>query len=101
MWWLKKVRHANLNPELRDAFNAFGILGMTDCLVKNVPPAPGTGHKLGMDDQAIKRAGYDWIKEYSDKVERRDNRLEVLEWAILIFVGGELIIDFIRLIWGR
>ena len=92
MWWLKKIRYAKLDPQLREDFNAFGILGMTDCLVNNYPPAVGTGHALGMNDQQIKAAGLEWIREYNDKVERRDSRLESLEWMVFVLVVTQVVL---------
>jgi hypothetical protein len=100
MWWWRKVRQAKLNPELRDAFDALGIYAMTNSIANNFPPAPGAGHNAGLNDQQIKAAALDWIREHNDKVERHEQRLETVEWAILIFVVAGVALDIVQ-IWFR
>jgi hypothetical protein len=35
-----------------------------------------------------------WLKDRRDETELREQRLETLEWAILLFVGMEVLYDF-------
>jgi hypothetical protein len=100
-WWWRKVRRANLDPKLRDAFDALGIYAMTNSIANNYPPAPGARHAAGLNDQQIKAAALDWIREHNDREERHEHRLETVEWAILIFVVLGVVLDVAQLVRGH
>ncbi len=92
MWWWRKVRKANIPKDDRDIFERFGetVVGMI--LAGGYTPR-------AMELQAIYRDGIkqgyarDWLTERGDWRERREDRLETAEWAVLIFVIVGVAVD--------
>jgi hypothetical protein len=84
MWWWRKVRVANIAPDLRRRFEAYGE-NVVALAVANPEIAQGGG-----DLPNLVRMNYalamDWLTERRDLHERREDRLETVEWAILIAV---------------
>ena len=91
MWWWRKVKHAKLAPELRRKFEIYGDDVVAQA-VANPDIVRGTGNL-----PALIRTNYalavDWLGERLDIHERREDRLETLEWAILIFVVVGVIVE--------
>ena len=85
-WWWRKVRRAEIPNDARDAFfEELGQFLVANRIADNQPPRSGAlGDKY--NDVALKQYGTQWIRELADRHERRENRLETVEWAILIFV---------------
>ncbi len=44
-------------------------------------------------DRAMKDFGHSWIRERHDRDERHQDRIETLEWAILIFIVLGVIVE--------
>jgi hypothetical protein len=82
MW--HKVRHANIDPELRHRFEMFGETLMA--LAIESGDANRIGVELAALGQQKRQEIVDWLRECRDKVVRREKRLETVEWAILVFV---------------
>jgi len=93
MWWWREVRRAQINEKLREAFDELGYYVVTNCIGNNMPPAAGVAISLGLNDKQTKQAAVAWIREHIDREERHEQRLETVEWAILIFVGIEVLHD--------
>jgi len=93
MWRWTKVKKATIPREQRDIFERYGenVIGML--LASGLNPATGELHSIYASDSA-KANARDWLTERSTWHERREDRLEFLEVAILIFVLGELLLDF-------
>jgi hypothetical protein len=93
VWWWAKVRKAKIPNDQPETFERYGenVIGMV--LANGLNPGTGELYLIYSNHQ---RNARDWLTERSTWHERREDRLETLEWAILIFVFGELFFDFAR-----
>lgn len=85
MWWWRKVRHADIPQELRDRFETYGENVLASALAVGAN-TPGQGVELVGLIQQKRREMTEWLMEKRDIAERREQRLETAEWAILVFV---------------
>jgi hypothetical protein len=74
-----KVRNAAIPKELRDHFERYGETIIATALA--TAPRPPLLGLDGHEEEALK-----WLTERSDGRERKETRIELLEWGILIFV---------------
>jgi hypothetical protein len=98
VWWWRKVRRADIPAELRDRFELFG---------ENV-----MAHAVGAGELSSKGVELDgllrmkrgeivaWLLERRDIAERHEDRVETVEWAILIFVVAGVVLDVLLLTRG-
>jgi hypothetical protein len=93
MWWWRKVRRAQIPDDVRDAFEQTGRFGVAAELADDFPPARAILHDKNYVDGHIKQYGRDWMREQVDREEHREDRLETVEWAILIFVVVGVVAD--------
>jgi hypothetical protein len=90
MWWWHKVRRANISQELRERFEFYG---------ETVIALVTEGAKVGGGSELMQLSlnhGPEiaaWLKERRDLHARREDRLETVEWAILIFVVVGVVAD--------
>jgi len=92
MWWWRKVRRANLPADVREAFGSIGQFAVSAELADNYPPAkPILRDKY--PDGNLKLYGQEWMREQTDRAARREDRLETVEVAILIFVFVGVVAD--------
>ncbi|MGA3305558.1 MAG: hypothetical protein ABSC26_06075 [Stellaceae bacterium] len=93
MRWWRKVRYAEIPNELRDRFELFG----EDILAQAFSAAQWNSVVQGVElinlIQSRRPEIIAWLRERRDLEERREQRVETLEWAILIFVGIEVVHD--------
>jgi hypothetical protein len=93
MWCWRKVRRAHISQEDRDKFERYGetvvalLVGseLTDQPDEHTSIVVGgfmlKKHIVNADEAAA------WLTERADLAERREDRLETVEWAVLIFVA--------------
>ena len=87
--WTKVRRAADLPQAERDLLERFGPDVIRMVLVSgHAPASPDLQPLYNCADQK-KRAGA-WLTEKSDQAERREDRLETMELAILVLVGLEV-----------
>jgi hypothetical protein len=83
-WRWRKVRRADIPEELRDRFELYGEALMAEAI------ASGDANRIGAELAGYGQQKRDeivqWLRERRDTAERREHRLETVEWAILIFV---------------
>lgn len=96
MW--RKVRGANISQTDRDRFERYGETVVALLLASELTERPETAFKIsfaGMYEQVIVdvRAATAWLTERADLHERREQRLEAVEWAIVIFVFIEVLLS--------
>jgi hypothetical protein len=84
MRWWRKVRRANISQELRDTLERYG----PELLIQWI--AGGVNYDVITQNH---NEILSWLTERRDIAERHDQRVETLEWAILIFVGIEVLHD--------
>jgi hypothetical protein len=92
MWWWRKVRRANIPADVRQAFEETGRFAIGAELAGDFPPAKVILRNKYADGN-IKLYGREWMREQVDRAERREDRLETVEWAILIFVVVGVLAD--------
>jgi hypothetical protein len=83
MWWWRKVRRANIAQEERDKFERYGETVVAMGIAMHLDKMPGL-------EPLVAAA---WLTERADLAERREDRLETVEWAVLIFVVVGVIAD--------
>jgi hypothetical protein len=100
MWWWHKIRRANIPTDVRPAFEETGHISVAAELAEKFPPAKPILRDKYVDGD-IKKYGQEWIRERSDRDERHEDRVETVEWVILIFVVLGVVLDFAHLFSGR
>ena len=89
---LRQIRQADIPKDERDLFERYGENVIGQVLASSFTPAAGALTKLqGNDD--MKAHARDWLTERADAHERREQRLEILEWAIVGLIVVEIIVD--------
>lgn len=94
MWWWRKVRKANIPEELRATFEQFGETVIATFLATGTTAKYTYTGPLGVLNESWQEA-LAWLAERRDIQERREDRLETVGWAILIWVIMGLIADII------
>src|SRR5260370_42287852 len=97
MWWWRKVRRAHISKDDRDRFERYGENVVALLLASELAEHPETGTGFFIKSGSFSRiyetvivnvnAAAAWLTERADLHERREDRLEHLELAVLIFVG--------------
>jgi hypothetical protein len=91
MWWWRKIHHANIPDELRTQFELFG----EDVLAHAI--GAGEHSSKGAELNELLRQKRDeileWLREKRSEAARHDDRVETVEWAILIFVVIGVVAD--------
>jgi hypothetical protein len=89
LWWWRKIRKANIPDEERDVLERYGETVIALMITSGLGPRSEVLSKLYFDPEKLKRAE-EWLTERSDSNEQREQRLETLEWAILLLIALEL-----------
>jgi hypothetical protein len=96
MWWWRKIRRTNIPQELRDQFELFGEAVLAHAV------GAGEHSSKGIELDGLLRQNrteiLDWLREKRDEAARHADRLETVEWAILLFVVTGVIVDLL-LVW--
>jgi hypothetical protein len=92
MRWWRKVRRANIPDTLRDQLEQAGETVVAMMLASGIT-AQYSGPLVGVL-QTQWEGALAWLTERRDIQERREDRLEMVEWAILIFVVVGVLADF-------
>ncbi len=92
-WWWRKVRPAPIPKIERDVFERFGEAVIVGILTSGLnPPMPEL--QTIYNNPEFRQHAADWLTERGDYHEQREQRLETVEWAILIFVILGVVADF-------
>jgi hypothetical protein len=78
LWWWAKVRKADIPDDIRKMFEGYGETMVT--LVLATRKEEDIGDLKIYWPQAVL-----WLRECQDKHALREDRLETVEWALLIF----------------
>ena len=91
MWWWHKIRRADIPRELRERFELHGETLMALAIES------GDANRIGVElaglGQMKRREIVEWLKERRDIAARHEDRLETVEWAILIAVVIGVVAD--------
>jgi len=93
MWWWRKVRWANIPDDMRAKLEQFGETVIAMSLSTGIVRDTG---QLGFLQHSWPDA-LAWLQERRDIHERKQQRQETVEIAILIFVFLGVIIELINL----
>jgi hypothetical protein len=98
MWWWRKVHRANIGAELRARLELFGedVLAHAVAAGEHYSKGPELDRLLRESRQEI----LEWLQERRDISEHRHDRLETVEWAILVFVFIGVILDVLLLFFA-
>jgi len=91
VWWWHGIRRADIPQELRDRFELHGETLMA--LAIESGDANRIGAELAALGQQKRQEIVDWLRERRDIAQRHADRLETVEWAILIAVVIGVVAD--------
>lgn len=97
MWWRRKVRRAQISPDERELFEQHGETVVALLLATDMSSHPARTvnfRNLTVRAEAVTA----WLAERADLHERREQRLEAVEWAVLIFVAVGVVADIFLLL---
>jgi len=103
-WRLHKVRKAKIDSKLRDVFEQAGVATVQTFAFSAMSNREGMSVELKAISVAQSRereAAIKWLAEKADIAERKEQRVESVEWAILVFVILGVITDVLLLIHER
>lgn len=83
LWWWRKVRVANISREDRDLFERFGEAVVGTVVAGGFNPRHEELQKVYTDPTVLANAAA-WLTERGDLREQREQRLETVEWAVLV-----------------
>jgi hypothetical protein len=98
-WW-RKVRQADIRKSSRDIFERFGEEIIADIVSASHAPRAPDLIAMYTDEQMIKEAAA-WLTERGDEKVLHEQRIEFVEWAILVFVIVGVLLDLLLLFHGR
>jgi hypothetical protein len=86
-----RIRRAKIDPKLREQFELYGEQVMALALgvpLSGFKPSPPQT-LVGSHPEEVKQ----WLQEKRDEEEYHKSRLEICEWAILIFLIVSVILE--------
>ena len=95
MWWWRKVRWADIPDDVRAKLELFGETVVAMSLSTGI--VSGTGQLSFLNNNWPDALA--WLQERRDIHERKEDRLETVEWAILLFVAFSFLTDIGILIY--
>jgi hypothetical protein len=98
MWWWRKVRRADISKELRDRFEQYGEHALVMAITAPGSTLYAQGAEMVKLVQESRAQITAWLKERTDRTARREDRLETVEWAILIFAVAGVLTDGLAVI---
>lgn len=109
-WWWRKVRYADISQDLRNSLERYGENVVSFALGAGVSPGShgismGNASPTDITLQLLIQKNRDhvlaWLTERRDLAEKREQRVETLEWAVLAFVILGVITDLAVLVGGH
>jgi hypothetical protein len=97
VWRWRKVRRAVIDEKLRDQFELLGEDVLANGLAAGVH-----SQKSEPLDTLLKQNHQEivlWLRERRDEEAKREDRLEAVECAILVFVVLGVAVEFANLVW--
>ena len=99
LWWWQKVRRANIPPELRERFEFYGEKLIALAIESHDPNRIGA--ELSNLVQHKRTEIIAWLQERRDLAVQQEDRLETVEWALLLFVFISVVLEIYRFWIGR
>ena len=98
-WW-RKVREADIRKSSRDIFERFGEGIVADIVSASHAPRAPDLIAMYTNEQMINAAAA-WLTERGDEKVLHEQRIEFVEWAILVFVIVGVFLDLLLLFHAR
>src|SRR5262249_23760063 len=95
MWMWRKVRRADISKADRDLFERFGETVIAMVLAGGLTPQEPQLATIHTNVETRSHAR-DWLTERGDLHERHEDRIELVEWAILLFVIISVIVELVK-----
>jgi len=101
MWWpWRKVRRASISQADRDRFERYGETVVALLLANELTERPQTELRIIFTTFLEKvivnvDAAAAWLTERADLREQREDRIEIVEWAVLLFVAVGVVADIL------
>jgi hypothetical protein len=99
MLGFRKIRYANISPDKRETFERYGETVIQLMVTSGFNPRPEELIAIYQDKHAVADATK-WLTERADKNANHEWRVEIVEWAILIFVVLGVSFDLILVLQG-
>ena len=99
LWWWQKVRRANIPSDLREQFEYYGERVMTLAIETGDPDRVGS--ELADLSKHKRSEIIAWLQERRDLAAQQEDRLETVEWALLLFVFVSVVLEVYRFWIGR
>lgn len=96
LWPWRKVRKAAIPKSDRDIFERFGEAVIVSYLTSGLQPQAPELQAIYGNKEKLKHAA-DWLTERGDSHEQREQRLEVVETWVLVFVFLGVIVESLQL----
>jgi hypothetical protein len=98
MWWWREIRKAGISKNDRDIFERYGEFVIGNVLAGGLQPPVGELQKLYRDMGPKHKDAADWLTERGDSKEQQEQRMETVEWAVLIFVLAGVVVEGLQLL---
>src|SRR6266513_5590040 len=89
----REVREAQITPEQRDLFERYGETVIQLTITSGHSPASSLLLKIYNNVDGAQRDAEAWLTERGDITANQEHRLEMVEWAVLIFVIIGVVVD--------
>jgi hypothetical protein len=102
-WRWHKVRRADIPKERREEFERYGetLMALAIESGERLGQELAIGKPLAWVGQQEREQIVEWLRERRDIAARREDRLEAVEVAILIFAVSAVVLDLLRFVMGR
>ena len=93
MLQFREVREARITPERRDIFERYGETVIQLVITGGFTPPSPTLQPIYTNVDGIRDDAEIWLRERADITANKECRLELVEWAVLIFVIIGVVVD--------
>ena len=97
MWWWRRVRRANIPADVRQACEMFGPAVLSVAIAGHIT-SMSDGHDFYIFFRNNRAEILEWLREQREIQERRENRRETVEWAIMIFAASGVLTDLLMIL---
>lgn len=93
-----RIRTANIDPQLRETFERYGVAVMQHLLGTNNAFVHEGGLRNARNDSP---SLLPWLTEQYDRTERKETWSMLMEIAIVLFVAAELVFSIANFVSGH
>jgi hypothetical protein len=97
----RKVQSADISERHRQLFEQCGVTTIQLTLASGHTPASALLRGIYINAENLGSDAEAWLIEQADKNANKEWRVEIAEWAVLLFVILGVIVDFLLLIKGK